>query len=115
MQHIQKIRSICAPSARHITFLILALAAIAAGPQQLLPAAAGDLSSETLTAAPRLKGMSVPREAVALSWPLAERTALAAPAPHVSQSKEYFVGRPGRRRPGLHLGPGRPGPPQSCG
>ncbi len=82
MHHIRK----------SLTFaLIVALVATAAGAQQLLPAADSDLSSQNLTPAPRLKGMDVPREAVALSWPLAEGTTLAAPAPHVSHSREYFV------------------------
>ncbi len=70
--------------------LILALAATAAG-AQLLPASASDLSSETLIAAPRLKGVEVPREAVSLSWPLAEGTALNLPEPYLSRSQEYFV------------------------
>ncbi len=62
-----------------------------AGQRNLLPTGAADLSSETLTAAPQLKGMSVPKEAVALSWPLAADAALTAAEPHVSSSKEYFV------------------------
>ena len=73
-----------------ITFLIAALVSTAAT-AQLLPTGASDLSSATLVAAPQLKGMSVPREAVALSWPLAADAPLTASAPHVSQSKEYFV------------------------
>ncbi len=87
-----KHRYICAPLARPlITSLIVALAATAAGAQQLLPATASDLSADALIAAPRIKGLEVPREAVRLSWPLAEGTNLEAPAPHVSASKEYFV------------------------
>ncbi len=74
-----------------IATVIVALAGTPIFAQQLLPAGASDLSAETLTAAPRLKGVSVPREAVALSWPLAEGTALSIPAPHVSQSQEYLV------------------------
>ncbi len=75
-----------------ITILIVALAATATShAQQLLPAGSSDLTAGTLTAAPPVKGMSVPTEAVSLSWPLAEGTALTAAEPFVSHSREYFV------------------------
>ena len=82
-----------APLARPLAlFLLIALVAPAIGnAQQLLPGGASDLSPDTLTAAPRLKGVEVPREAVSLSWPLAEGTALEQSAPFVSRSREYFV------------------------
>ncbi len=74
-----------------ITALIVALAATSISAQQLLPAGASDLRSDTLTAALPVKGLSVPTEAVSLSWPLAEDTALTAPEPFISRSREYFV------------------------
>ncbi len=74
-----------------IPLLIVALAAPALAQAQLLPAGAADLSADTLIAAPRAKGVDVPREAVSLSWPLAGGAALEQPAPFVSRSREYFV------------------------
>ena len=74
-----------------LMILIVALAATAGGAQQLLPAAASDLSADTLTAAPRLKGLEVPREPVRSSWSVAADAALEAPTPDLSRSKEYFA------------------------
>ena len=73
--------------------LIVTLLAAAAGAEELLPVAASDLAAATLIAAAApAEAKSVPREAVALSWPLAAAAELEPlPQPFTSRSKEYFV------------------------
>ncbi len=81
---------------RHISITLLALlaasGAFAQGTVELLPAAAGDLVADTLTAPLGMKARAVPREPVAVSWPLpADRQLDPRPAPFVATSKEFQV------------------------
>lgn len=72
--------------------LALAAAAHAQTRLELLPPADTDLTAATIVAAPPVKTLAVPREPVALGWPLDPNAALAAtPEPFLATSREYFV------------------------
>lgn len=91
--------------------LISALALAAAGAQagNLLPAGAADQQPARLVAAPLPSG-DFERQPVSMAWPMDPQSELAAPAPHVAESREFWATVEGSElRNGFNLDTTAPG------
>lgn len=73
-----------------LVFSLLALAVSAAQAGSLLPAGTADQRPARLVAAPLPAG-DFERQPVAMAWPMDPRAELAAPAPHVAESREFWA------------------------